>query len=238
MERHDWQLLDESDFCQRLTERARSAGEQSAEGLTREAINIYCEVWHAACDAQGERRNRAYQELARYLYDRALYKYRDPELAHEVTQEAIVLVAEQLGNCQSPGAFMAFAMLKLWNAATAYFRQRDRHSKHTTDLPEADGPQQELSEPTMVASASPEAVAVDADLATAVVLRVGEILQMAPRAENQIKAVVLKFLGSYSDEEIAAELGTDVSNVHVLRSRGLKRLRNDPVLEKLAAEFW
>ena len=80
---------------------------------------------------------------------------------------------------------------------------------------------------------SPEESVIAGDLANALLARVGELMQQAPRAQQQFKAVLLKFLYAYSDEEIAEELATEVQNVHVLRSRGLKRLREDEVLRRL-----
>jgi len=68
-------------------------------------------------------------------------------------------------------------------------------------------------------------------------VRLEEIFREAPQARNQLQAVFLKFLFGYSDEEIAVTLGTDVPNVHVLRSRGLKRLRGDPELRGLAQDI-
>ena len=67
--------------------------------------------------------------------------------------------------------------------------------------------------------------------------RLGELIRASPRAEKQFRAVLYKFCYGYSDNEIAESLGTDVANVHVLRSRGLKRLRKDPILRKMAREF-
>jgi DNA-directed RNA polymerase specialized sigma24 family protein len=80
---------------------------------------------------------------------------------------------------------------------------------------------------------SPEEVVVDADLAAALMARLSELMCEAPRAYKQIKAVLLKFLDGRSDLEIAAELQIDVGNVYVLRSRGLKHLRTDPILKQL-----
>lgn len=232
MARHGWSLLSASEFEERLRARVQAAGELDAAGIKGLAVNLYCEVWYAACRENGARRTPAYGELARYLYDQALYKMRDAEAAREVAQDALVLVAEQLPNCHNPGAFMAFALLKLWNASTAYFRARDLQARHTQAIPtggdEDDG--RDVPDPVAVL---PEVAALESDLARRVVARCAELLRASPRGRKQIEAVLLKFLHEQSDEEIAHALGTDVPGVYVLRSRGLKRLREDAVLRGL-----
>lgn len=237
LHKHGWQLLDEADLIQRLQARAATdaVGLDDPVALNKLAVNLYCETWHAACNSDGARRHRAYTELSHYLYDHALPKYRDPDLAHEITQDALILVHEQLVNCQNPGAFMAFALLKLWNAATAYFRRRDRQAAHITDLIDAED--EDAREPADLTTPTPEASALATEVKTTLLQRISELVQSAPRAEKQFKAVLFKFLYSYSDEEIAVALATDVANVHVLRARGLKRLRDDPMLRRLAQEM-
>lgn len=244
---HDWQLLTVPELYPLVMQRLAAQQEVPAgvpqgvsaavteEVVSKVAVNLYCEIWHAACGTTGERRARAYIELAHYLYDRALHKYGDRELAQEITHEAILLVAQQLDKCRQPGAFMAFALLKLWNAATTYFRARDRQAQHTQPMPEESEDAQSV--PVAPVAAMPERVAVDNALTTTLFTRVGELMVEAPRAQQQLKAVMFKFLYDYSDQEIADVLDTDLANVHVLRSRGLKRLRTDPVLQQLFAEM-
>ena len=236
MDRHDWRLIEVELFCSQLSARAQTVASPDRDTLLKLAVNLYCENWYAACRSEGELRTRAFTELARYLYDRARHKYGNAEMAQEIAHEAIILVAEQLDHCQKPGAFLAFALLKLWNAATVYFRQRDRQLQRTAILPDtADAPGEiEASAPQ---EASPEEHAVVHDWKNVLFQRVGELMQQSPRAQQQFKAVLLKFLYAYSDEEIAGELATEISNVHVLRSRGLKRLREDPVLRQLFLEL-
>ncbi len=234
--RHGWGLLDRAEFSAQLAVRAQSTSPPDVESLTKLAVNLYCEILHAACGSSGDRRQRAYTELAHYLYDHALQKYRDPDLAHEITHDAIILVHEQLANCHNPGAFLAFALLKVWNAATATFRRRDRHAKRATPLLVDDG-EQGGREPVDQQTPAPEALAVTTEQQQRLMMRFDHLIEAAPRAEKQIQAVLLKFLYNYSDEEIGDQLATEVANVHVLRSRGLKRLREDPVLRQLALEM-
>lgn len=245
VERHDWQLLPAAALARAVEKRLASSADAAAdsasapvfteEDVTKMATNLYCERWHAAC-ADPQLRHRAYTELAHYLYDRARAKYRDAEMAHEITHDAIILVYEQLDKCQNPGAFMAFALLKLWNAATTYFRRRDRQQTRTTALiTEVD---EELGRAPMDQSTPlPDTQILDQEEATSLLTRINELVQQSPRASKQFQSVLYKFFYGYSDDEIAEVLETDVANVHVLRSRGLKRLRGDPVLQELAGEL-
>lgn len=240
MQRHGWQLLESHAFANQLFARAQETTVIEAEALTRLAVNLYCLAWYAACRGQGRVRARAYQELAHYLYDRALHKYGDADMAHDIAQDALVLIYEQIDECHNPGAFMAFALLKLWNAATTYFRMRRRHVEQTELIP-ADETHEAAHEssPDWVDRVLPlpESVSVDRELAATLMTRINELVLASPRAQKQYLAVLYKFLHGYSDQEIAAALQTDVAGVHVLRSRGLNRLRDDPVLRQLAEEY-
>lgn len=234
IERHGWSLIDEADFSARVLARAQSEDvAPDGDAIKSLAINLYCEELYDACCSAGQRREQAYSELARYLYDRANYKYGDPEMARVITHDAIILLSEQLDNCRKPGAFLAFAMLKLWNAATTYFRKRDRRQERTESLPE-EHPEERSSVYARPTSETPEATVIDAAMSEALLARLEEIFCEAPRARRQLRAVFLKFLYGHSDGEIADALDTKVSNVYVLRSRGLKRLRADPALRQLA----
>jgi RNA polymerase sigma factor (sigma-70 family) len=231
--RYHWQLLDGETLSRRLFERAQSAAISEREPLVKLAITLYCEEWYAACSSEGERRSLAYSELAHYLYDSARHKYGNNDMAQEIAHDALILVSEQLGSCQKPGAFLAFVSLKLWNAATSYLRQRDRQTQRTEALPDESTEYAGATADLKDADPTPEERVVSSELTTTLLTRVGELMQQSPRAHPQFKAVLLKFLYGYSDEEIAGELDTEVQNVHVLRSRGLKRLREDPLLKEL-----
>lgn len=233
---HDWQLLTAHALAIRVLARPLPPSEAPQADVIKSAINLYCEAWYTACRESGSRRTRAYTELAHYLYDRALHKYGDREVAQEITHEAILLVAQQLDQVQNPGAFLAFALLKLWNAATAYFRQRDRQARRTQPLPDPTVEEQpsDLVDPQ---APLPGLVTESNELERQVRERIDALIAAAPRARSQFQAVLLKFLHGYSDAEIAESLDTDVANVHVLRSRGLNRLRADGVLRQLFEEM-
>ena len=45
--------------------------------------------------------------------------------------------------------------------------------------------------------------------------------------ENQRKAIIMRYFGEYSDEEIAGHLNTNAGNVRVIIHRGLSKLKSD-----------
>lgn len=237
VKRHQWQLLPTKEFALRLHQRVIATGGEHHEGvLTTQAINLYCIEWYEACASEGERQERAFAELSRYLYDRALYQYKDAELATEFVQEALFRVFRLLHTCKNPGAFLTFTMFKVRQAATDYFRKRDRERLRTETLSEdqaidraGDGTNQFVDSTRLPLVET----VIDVEKAEAVLERIAELIAQNPRAKNQFLAVILKYLYDWSDKEIARELGISVGNVHILRNRGRKRLGNDPVLSEL-----
>jgi len=213
IERHDWALLPENDLVELVLGSAQP-GALPAD-LQRLARHHYTTALYKACRQTDDpdRRERAYHELFRYLF-RAAYN-RWPELAEDVTQRALVLVYEQIDRCRHPGAFLTFAFYKLRHAY-----QQERRARGGDWVAEEIGQGSTGEIPTAVQSRLGQEeqwqVLVDA-------------IKRLPD-DRQQKAILLKFLGGLSDEEIGARLGITVSNVRVLRHRGIARLREDEQL--------
>lgn len=217
LEKNNWTLLSEDELAALVL--ATTQMEDSPAELERRAKHHYTTVLYETCQQTDDpaRRERAYAELHRFLY-RAAYN-RWPELAEEATQRALILVYEQLDRCRNPGTFLAFALNKLRHA----FQQAQR----------AQGRDRSLEEIGRTA-AEEEAVGVQSNLERRELIQVlVKAIQTLPN-KNQQRAIVLKFLGGWSDEEIAARLETTPGNVRVLRNRGLKKLRED---ERLRSYF-
>jgi RNA polymerase sigma factor (sigma-70 family) len=213
IERHDWALLHEDDLVELLLTSAQP--DASPTELNRLIRHHYTRILYEACRQTEDlgRRERAYHELFRYLF-RAAYN-RWPELAEDVTQQALVLVCEQIDRCRHPGAFLTFAFYKLLHAY-----QQERRARGSDWLAEEIGQGSTGEIPTAVQSR----------------LGQGERWQVLLDAikrlpdDRQQKAILLRCLGGLSDEEISARLGITVSNVRVLRHRGIARLREDEQL--------
>ena len=112
--RHDWQLLDRDEFVRRTL--AELHTDVTADPQ-RAAIYTYSKALHLACSgAEGpERQRRAYTELFRYLYDSARRRY--PDVCHDATRRALERVFTSFERCRQPGAFLAFALQHLMDAA-------------------------------------------------------------------------------------------------------------------------
>ncbi len=83
---------------------------------------------HMACSGNEgyERQNRAYDELFRYLHDSARYRY--PDMGEEVSQRALTNIFTAFERCRQPGAFLAFALQHLLDAARAPRREQQPRS--------------------------------------------------------------------------------------------------------------
>lgn len=234
IQNRQWELLPAAEFARRLHERAADGHSDHNEStLLRLATNLYCLELYDACRSEGQRQEKAYAELSRYLYDRAIYKYKDADLAQEFVQEALLRIFRLIDTCNHPGAFFEFAYLKLWQAATDAFRKRDRANQHLMHLPDSDVDEHRDGQAALwIDEDLPRAddVVASQEQVEQVLGRFTQLIEQSPRAKNQYLAVMLKFLYEWGDDEIAQKLETSVSNVHVLRTRGLKRLRGDAEL--------
>jgi hypothetical protein len=129
--RHDWQLLDRDEFVRRTL--AELHTDVTADPQ-RAAIYTYSKALHLACSgAEGpERQRRAYTELFRYLYDSARRRY--PDVCHDATRRALERVFTSFERCRQPGAFLAFALQHLMDAARLeQAGQRPRSLPASTD---------------------------------------------------------------------------------------------------------
>jgi DNA-directed RNA polymerase specialized sigma24 family protein len=199
----NWRLLIEQEFVERTVETA--AGNPAMTPI-QAALNVYSRELYHAC--QGARRQeQAYGELHDYLYRKACY--RRPDLARDATQEAIKLVFEQIKVCRNPGTFLRFAEFKLLHAYKIVERQFGRETQVQPPFPEP----------------SPEGSMVAKEQITALLYCIRHVWETHPRARNQLRAVLYKYFDELSDGEIGTELNKTPSQVHVLRSRGIKRLR-------------
>lgn len=249
--RYQWSLLSLEELTRQLHQRVTKSVpyptgennphvEHSQQYLSEQAVNLYCETWYHACCGEGTERENAFAELARHLYDQALYKYKDPSLAQELAQTTIVNIFQKLDTCRKPGAFLAFVHLKLRQAATDHFRKRDREQQRIKTLP--DSTETEFAESTvdwLVDLGLPplDQMTVNIEITTAILQHITQMVQDSPRAKNQFFAVIYKFLYGLSDSEIAQTMETSVSNVHILRTRGLTRLRKDETLRNYWADL-
>ncbi len=231
--RHEWQLLTPVEFAQRTYDHVRA-------GITadprRAAIYTYCEALHHACSGREgrTRRERAYTELYRWLYDIARQRYAGD--AEELAQQALVRTFTAFEQCRLPGAFLAFALQHLRDAARSHRREYGR------EIVSFDGSDDEpaLHQTARVSEThlpDPCESATNGEMRLHVAQIMAAFIRKHPRATTQLDAVWLKYIEGLDDSAISERLSKPVKRVHELRSLGLKQLRADPQWRALASDF-
>jgi RNA polymerase sigma factor (sigma-70 family) len=201
--RFGWQLLPEDEFAPRcfkvMTEKPAMTPKQAC-------LYVYSQVLYDACQ-DARQQEQAYFELHYYLH-RIACRCR-PDVAADATQEALRLIFEQIHTCRNPRAFLRFAQFKLLQAIKSVERRRGWEE----EFPEDGKPLKLISEDPDLPS--------DEDLLHCI----RHVLETHPRARDQLRAVLWKYFDELSDEEIARRMGKSPAQVHVLRSRGMEKLR-------------
>jgi RNA polymerase sigma factor (sigma-70 family) len=232
IERHNWQLLDREAFARRAVEALRSG---LAADPGRAAIYVYSRALYTACSGiQGsDRQNLGYTELFQYLYDNA-YR-RCPSVRDDAAQRAIERVYISFGQCRQPGAFFAFAIHQLMNAAKALRRQQARQPL-SLDRPLGQA-SEALSERLADERAGDLAgQAITGELKTRFERLAQEFRLKYPRASDQLAALWLKYFEGLDDIAIGRQLGKSVKSVYVLRFRAIEKLRAEPSWKALAID--
>jgi len=202
-----WHLLSEEEFTVRavatLAEKPRMSPAQAC-------LNVYSRTLYNACQ-DVRQQEQAYMELHYYLY-RIAYSRR-PDLAEDATQKALLLVYEQIDTCRSPDTFLRFAQWKLRQALTDIGRKGRKFSPDPLELEEW------REDPSARTEMQRIETAVD----------MSDCIRTAweehPRAHDQLRAVVWKYMYGLSNQEIAAVLGKKPAQVYMLIFHGKKLLR-------------
>jgi RNA polymerase sigma factor (sigma-70 family) len=232
--RHEWRLLDGDTLARQAVEHVRAG---IAADAGRAAMYAYSHaLYHACSGGEGpQRRNLGFTELHRYLYDLAYWRYRD--IADDATQEGIERVFRAFDRCRHPGTFLAFAFQHLRDAVKA-IRRQDARAPYSLDGSasgeDEDRPQRAVTDTTQ---RDLLAQVEEREQGTRLEALVSEFRRKHPRAEQQLAAFLLKHVEALDDETIAERLGKTVPAVHVLRSRAIQKLRQEPGWRALAAEL-
>jgi len=202
----NWRLLSEEEFVARametLVEKPTMTPHQACQ-------NVYSRVLYEACQ-DVRRQEQAYGELHYYLYRIACDRRSDPVVVEDATQQALLLIFEQIDTCRNPEAFLCFARFKLLQAIKIVETRHGRGKEILVD----DFPW------TPLGGSMPADDQIE-NLWDCIRL----VWERHPRARNQLRTVLWKYFDELSDEEIARRLRKTPAQVHVLRSRGMKKLR-------------
>jgi RNA polymerase sigma factor (sigma-70 family) len=235
---HDWRLLPEEVFVSAVLNRLPAQQMIESEPLRKWCINTYCQhALHPAClGTHGpQKRKRAFEELATYLYRLAYSTW--PQVAEDATQEALIMIYDKVEHCHNPGAFLAFAIQQLRDAARKYTRVEASADSLDVLLEQDIYADMPADAGLGTVGEGVEETALYADLRREVAARIKEVQQQNPKARRQLDAVGLRYFRELSNAEIAAALETTPENVAVLINRGLNKLREDERLWELAEEI-
>jgi DNA-directed RNA polymerase specialized sigma24 family protein len=234
LQRYSWALLAPAQLLAAVEAeyRSREPGAASARAAT---LLCYSRILYRACSgAEGrERQERGYAELYAFLGRAASRRY--AAVAGEATQRAVERIYLSFSRCRQPETFLAFVLQKLRDAARAELRDA---AVSAEQLPV------ELIE--VLDGAAVRAWADTLDPAETIgreTTRVGlwrqavTFLERHPRAGQQFAALWLKYIVGLDDRAIGQRLGRTPAAVHVLRSRALSRLRDEPGWRQLAREL-
>jgi RNA polymerase sigma-70 factor (ECF subfamily) len=144
-------------------------------------------------------------------YNACLRITRDPELAADAVQEALLKAWDRRAEFRGEAALDTWIHRIALNAAIDQLRRRKRRSEDELDAEAHEAPTQAAPEPEYVHEA------LNRDLSVA--------LQRLSAAERQ--AFLLKHIEGWRLEEIAESLHTSINNVKSALFRGIRKLRVD-----------
>jgi DNA-directed RNA polymerase specialized sigma24 family protein len=180
------------------------------------------------------RQARAFKEVGIYLSICARARGYTAEQVDRAVSAALLEIYANLHLCKEPRAFLYVCLGYLRTQLRRIRREWFVESLEALP-PEVEGQLKPAWGPNVP---DPEQHALCALLWRQFLERIETFCrEQAPRAARQISAVLLKYLGEMTDEQIALELGTTVANVMSLRAKGLQRLCGDGDLLALYVEL-
>ncbi|KPL91019.1 MULTISPECIES: RNA polymerase sigma factor [Herpetosiphon] len=234
IKKYGWTLLSIDELVQR-TMRRRQTDFQGT--LDQTLICAYMISLYDACSGREGfgRREDGYTELFRMVYSYAMLKRFEP--AEEIAQATIERVLKHFDDCRKPGAFWEFVRLQMNNALRS-LRRWTKYPADSLDQPSMNDEGQnryDVLEDTQ--SIAPATVVIQHETKERISACLNAYLREHPRSHNQLAALWLKYITGLDDNAISRTLETTVSHVHTLRSRAIKRLRDDPRWQAVATDL-
>jgi len=215
---------------------------------------VDAEALYDACRSASERERAAgFEALGRLLYRLLWPRVKgDPlgaERAADCVQEALEVIWRRLEAGAGPEVRASFVS---WSARIAVNRLLDevrrleptarvRRTKRiaASRLVSLDAPTAGDGPPLVEQLADPHADAPEDPRAYDEIAGLVELIRAMPAVSEPSRTVLLfGFLAGWSDDELAARLGTTRPNVHVIRCRDLAKVRQDPeFMARLAALY-
>jgi RNA polymerase sigma factor (sigma-70 family) len=234
--RYEWGLLRSDELVRRALLRARAG---LADHLPAAIVGAYCVALHAACSgAEGAaRQNRAYAELAHYLYSLTCQRYGDLSLQarEDAVQSALERIFTAFDNCREPVAFLAFAAQHLLDAVRAVRRRERRVADSLEREWDEDADEAPITAPDEQPQPLEQVIAGERREAIEHLLR--EFLRDHPRAAQQVAVLRMTWIDDLDDEVVGQQLGISLNSVYVARSRIIKTIQSEPKWQARAGEL-
>ena len=218
-----WSLVSADELAAQAARRLDHGSEVSQTQAITACQTVYSRLLFGACAGETQR-EAGYRELFLYLCKLAYNRVPEADVA-DVVQEALRLVYEKLGTCQQPETFLKFTYFRLRHAMNRVRPARLNRVQSLDPWSEAGAEEPPpYAAPLFMTLPQPEEAALHNDEAASVRDCLQKLWRQQPRASEQLKALILKYFDELDDVTIAERLQTSVANVHVLRSRALKKL--------------
>lgn len=232
LEHHEWQLVARDELVRQTClaiQRGRANDARSA------AVHTYCLALYRACSGVegGERQNRGYTELYRYVQAVARTWY--GELAAEVAQNALERVFDTFDRCQGAETFLAFALQCLRNVVKTLRREEDRRPEsldaisHTSE----ESLIERLEDPRQP---DPGSWVLRREFQSRCRALLNEFRRLHPRSDRQLDALLLKHLEGLTEDEICDRLNMSPTQAQQARARAKAKLMRHARLRALAAD--
>lgn len=203
-----------------------------SQGHPEAKTNELAAQLHARCRSHDRSiRNAAFQQLGEYLlriaYSRLRTRTDRTYIAEECTQQALVTIWQKLMDDRGPERaewFMSWSAGIVIHKVLDELRKVSRRRTEPLDSPEAlpgtAAPAWRNTSPVP----APETNALSAEVSRELL----RLIQEHPRLSTDAKVVLLGgYLHEQDDSELAAQLNKAAVTIRVIRSRGLKILRED-----------
>ncbi len=254
LEQRDWQLItDLTAFSERVAQAIAQGTVRPSPGMSddqvarRATTHIYCQELYWASGQNGTlRQHRAFQEIGRYIQIVAQRYEHDPNIIQECIQQTLVIFWEKREQIRNPGSLLRWVEMVIYREIKRHWRQKQRKREIVAgdnmaeDKTKAEDKVEHFWN-ALRAHSSPDEQVVDRELREQLWIQVQHALAGHPRQQAVIIGYYMYELGFL---ELANMLNTSVSNVHLIKCRALKRLRQDQAfiqyfadaLETLAAK--
>lgn len=253
--KYDWRLAEpRAEFTAAVENelRARTPDLSTVEPtqIARMVKRCYSRLLHTACAISGTSAYaRAYAELQTYLFSNARHLLPEqPEVAQQITQQALVKILEQYAECRDPNTFLGWCKQIVVNLYKEWMRKRSRaiqtpegkqYIKREISLEEI-LEEDENAEPHVTAAmllATKENVMQQA-LREPMLEKLLQTLRRCLEKERRVRVLVELYLHDKSFAQVARELALSAVNVQVIKSRALQLLRNCLELKQLYADWY